>query len=82
MEFNLAVKKILNQYHDSKIIGAFKIKDGYLFSLKPKSWKDDEYVLDGFFKVTDKEGITEYSPVMDPAEFKEAMKNRIIPNKH
>lgn len=82
MEFNLAVKKILKQYPDSKIIGAFKIKNGYLFSLKPKSWKDDEYVLDGFFKVSDDEGITEYSPVMDPAEFKEAMKNRIIPNKH
>lgn len=68
---------ILQKYSDSKIVGSFKIPTGYIFSLKPKSWKDDEYVLDGFFKVSNEGKLTEYSPVMDPAEFKEALRNVI-----
>ena len=69
---------ILNKYSDSRVTGACKIPTGYIFSLKPKSWKDDEQVLDGIFKVSSEDGrISEYSPTMDPDEFGEALKNRI-----
>ena len=68
---------ILQKHPDSDIIGAFKLTDGYLFSIKPKSWSQDDYVLDGFFKVSNDGVISEYSPVMDPEEFKEALQNEI-----
>ena len=77
MSYESCKQLILKKYPVSKVIGAFKIPSGYIFSLKPKSWKDDEYVLDGFFKVTTDGKISEYSPVRDPEEFKLAMKNVI-----
>lgn len=77
ISYKKAVELILQKYSDSDIIGAFKLPDGYLFSIKPKSWSKDEYVLDGFFKVSDAGVISEYSPVMDPEEFKEALQNEI-----
>lgn len=78
VNYDQAKKLITQSFKDSKITSAMRLPDGYLFSLKPKSWGDDEYVLDGFFKVSSQDGkISEYSPVMDPAEFKEAMKNEI-----
>lgn len=75
--YKKASELILQTYSDSDIIGAFKLPDGYLFSMKPKSWSKDEYVLDGFFKVSNDGVISEYSPVMDPEEFKEALRNEI-----
>lgn len=78
VSYEQAKKIIISTYPDSNVIGAFKIPSGYIFSLKPKTWKNDEYVLDGFFKVSNRDGkIIEYSPVMDPEEFKTALKNRI-----
>lgn len=79
ISYKKAAELILQKYSDSDIIGVFKLPDGYLFSIKPKSWSKDDYVLDGFFKVSSKTGgISEYSPVMDPEEFKEALRNKII----
>lgn len=75
--YALAKNKILSNYKDSKITGSYLLDDGYLFALKPKNWKDDEYVLDGFFKVSKSMKITEYSPVMNTKEFKKALANRI-----
>ena len=69
---------ILKTHSDSKIVGSYKIPTGYVFSLKPKNWKKDEYVLDGFFKVSNETGkISEYSPIMNPDEFKEMFNNKI-----
>ena len=77
ISYKQASETILKKYSDSDIIGAFKLPDGYLFSIKPKSWSQDDYVLDGFFKVSDTGELSEYSPVMDPEEFKEALQNEI-----
>jgi hypothetical protein len=77
IQYKEASEKLLQKFSDSDIIGAFKLTDGYLFSIKPKSWSQDEYVLDGFFKVSSTGVISEYSPVMDPEEFKEALQNEI-----
>lgn len=69
---------ILSSYSDSIILCGMDMPDGYLFSIRPKSWKNDQVVLDGFFKVSKSDGkISEYSPVTDPEEFKLAMKNII-----
>lgn len=69
---------ILKTHSDSKINGSYKIPTGYVFSLKPKNWKKDEYVLDGFFKVSNETGkISEYSPTMNLDEFKEMFNNKI-----
>lgn len=77
IQYKEASEKLLQKFSDSDIIGAFKLTDGYLFSIKPKSWSQDEYVLDGFFKVSNTGVISEYSPVMNPEEFKEALQNEI-----
>lgn len=77
IQYKQASELILQSHPDSDIIGAFKLSDGYLFSMKPKSWSQDDYVLDGFFKVSNDGVMSEYSPVMDPEEFKEALKNEI-----
>ena len=77
ISYKQASETILQKYSGSDIIGAFKLPDGYLFSIKPKYWSKDEYVLDGFFKVSDTGELSEYSPVMDPEEFKEALQNEI-----
>lgn len=77
MEYGNAKKKILEKFSDSNVIASFKLPTGYIFSLKPKNWGDDRYVLDGFFKVDSSGKISEYSPVMDPKEFKTALQNRI-----
>ena len=72
----------------SHAIFGFEVKDGYVFSLRPDKWpKDevlmdpflpkDEVLMDPFFKVSANGKVTEYSPVMDPKEFREGMQNRI-----
>lgn len=77
ISYKQASETILKKHSDSDIIGAFKLPDGYLFSMKPKSWSKDDYVLDGFFKVSNTGELSEYSPVMDPEEFKTALQNEI-----
>ena len=78
MTYERAKEIILRKFDDSDIVASFKTHSGYIFSIKPKTWNDKEYVLDGFFKVSSDTGkISEYSPVMDPEEFKQALKNRI-----
>ena len=77
INYNIAKRIILHKYSDSIIVSSFKTKDGYIFSIKPKSWKSEEYVLNGFFKVSNDGKITEYSTVANPEEFKKALNNKI-----
>lgn len=77
MDVNEAKKIILSKYKDSEIVSIMKLRNGYLFSIKPKNWKDGDILLDPFFKVDNNGNLSEYSPVMDPEEFKEAMRNVI-----
>ena len=74
-----AKNKILNRFKDSEILCVMELKDGLLFSIKPK--KINDYVLDAFFKVNNHGEIKEYSPVMNPDEFKYAMKNIVYSKK-
>lgn len=75
LTYEQAKQVILKEYADSKVVNGYQMKDGYLFSIRPKAWDDDKMVLDGYFKVDSNEKISEYSPVKDPEEFKEARKN-------
>lgn len=77
MNYIDAKETILKKYSDSVINSSYKLKDDYLFSIRPKNFNDTQTLLDPYFKVSNSGKITEYSPVMDPAEFKAAMKNRI-----
>ena len=77
ISYNIAKSIILRKYSDSIVVASFKMKDGYIFSIKPKSWKPEEYVLNGFFKVSNDRKITEYSTVANPEEFKKALNNKI-----
>lgn len=78
-----AAKKIVEEYVSkssgvtSHATSAFKVKDGYVFSMRPNKWKKDDILMDPFFKVSANGKITEYSPVMDPREFREGMKNMV-----
>jgi hypothetical protein len=74
--YNSARNVILNKFKDSEIMCAMFIPNGFLFSIKPKRTSD--YVLDGFFTVDYSGSVKEYSPVMNPDEFKTAMKNIIF----
>ena len=52
--------------------------DGHTPTMYPNFKHKDEYVLDGFFKVSNETGkISEYSPIMNPDEFKEMFNNKI-----
>lgn len=78
VSYNEAETVVLSSYPDSIILCGMDMPDGYLFSIRPKDWDNDELVLDAFFKVTKNGGkLSEYSPVMNPSEFKNAMKNVI-----
>ena len=65
-------------FSDSIIVSILDAKKSYIVSIKPKSWSENEAVLDGFFKVSKVDGkLSEYSPVMDPDEFGYALKHPI-----
>lgn len=74
--YKKAEEIILKAYPDSFIVAGMKGKDGYIFSIRPKKYKGD--LLDSFFKVHFNDGLlAEYSTVMDPEEFKYAMRKPI-----
>ena len=78
MTYERAKKIVLTKYSDSKVCAGFETASGFVFSIKPSRMKDDEYVLDGTFVVEKSTGeVKEYSPVMDPEEWKHGLKNRI-----
>lgn len=82
MNINVAKKNVEDYVKKSSgvkshAIFGFEVKDGYVFSLRPDKWPKDEVLMDPFFKVSANGKVTEYSPVMDPKEFREGMQNRI-----
>lgn len=72
-----AKKKVLSAHKDSVVTSIMRLNDGYLFAIKPKNWDPKQTLLDPFFKVDSNGKVTEYSPVMNPKEFKEAFKHVI-----
>ena len=71
-----AKKIILDKFPDSVINSVMDSPSAYIVSIQPKDWDENETLLDPFFKVSKKDGfVSEYSPVMDPEEFKKALQN-------
>lgn len=72
-------KRIMEKaYPDSFVTSIMDSPKGYICSLKPKNWNPNEMLMGNFFKVSKSDcKISEYSPVMDPEEFKLAMKNTV-----
>lgn len=72
-------KRIIEKaYPDSIVNSVMEIPTGYVINIQPKDWRDDETILDGFFKVDKTTGVlTEYSPVMDTKEFKYALNHPV-----
>lgn len=79
MTFVHAKNTILKKFRDSIIITAFETNSGFVFSIRPKVWDDSEPILDAFFVVDKKNGtVREYSPLIDPEEFKYSIHNRVL----
>jgi hypothetical protein len=71
-------KSIAVKGNDGKNMAASnRLQDGYLFSFIPKDLPEGEFFLGGYCKVTYNGSLEEYSPVCNPEEFKQALKNRI-----
>ena len=71
-------KELVLKSRPGRVIdAAYRLPDGYLFAAVPKGLAEDDYVFDAFSKVAAGGTIEEYSPVLNPEEFKKALKNRI-----
>lgn len=82
MDHVRAEKIILQKYPDSIVNCCLKVPGGYVFGIQPKNWDVNDTLLGGYFKVSNIDGkLTEYSPVMDPEEFKNAMKKPVYMRK-
>lgn len=80
ISYQEAESAILKKMSNCEIMASFKIPSGYVFSMKPKNWDTKKVLAEPYFKVSFKGDISEYSPVMDPKEFREGMKNIIVNN--
>ena len=67
---------VLKEYKDGVVSAIMELDNAFIVCLIPKNLKDGDISLDSFFKVEKSSGkVSEYSPVMDPEEFKKALKN-------
>lgn len=67
---------VLKRHRDCKVTSTMDAGNSFIITLRPNYFREDQIVLDGFFRVDKRtKQISEYSPVMDPEEFKKAMKN-------
>lgn len=78
LTYEEANKILLEHHKDSHVTCTMDAGKKFIIMLKPNSYKEDQVVLDNTFTV-DKltKEISEYSPVMDPEEFKAAM-NKVV----
>ena len=73
-----AAKEIACRGNSGKVmVASNKLPDGYLFSFIPENLKKNEFFVGGYSKVTFTGQLQDYSPVFNPEEFKQALKNRI-----
>ena len=76
--FEEAYPNIEINFPDWVINAVYQINSGYIFSIAPTDIEKDSYVLGGFYKIRKNDGgVEEYSPVMNPKEFREALSCRI-----
>lgn len=75
LTYEEANELVLREHKDAHVNQTFDAGKKYIIDLEPNNLKSGVTSLDGFFavdKLTKK--VSEYSPVMDPEEFKAAMK--------
>lgn len=72
-----AKKRILKEHPESIVTRGMKTKLGFIFALRPKNFDSSKQLLDPYFQVTTTGKVQEYSPVMDPEEFKYALSHII-----
>ena len=72
-----AKNMILKDRTGRVITASYRLPDGYLFLSVPNDLDEESIVFDGYDKVTFTGQLQEYSPVFNPEEFKQALKNRI-----
>lgn len=76
LTFEEANKLVLKDHKDAHINQTFDAGKKFIIDLEPNNLKEGVTSLDGFFSVDKVSGeVKEYSPVMDPEEFKNAMKH-------
>ena len=76
MDFKEAGNLVIKEYSEGIVEAVMDSGNSFIVSIIPKNLKDGDMSLDSFFKVDKKtKKVSEYSPVMDPEEFKKALKN-------
>lgn len=76
VNFLEAKNKILSKYQDKEIIEVLDIGDKYVFTLYPKKYNKDDFLLDPYYSVDKTNGLIEdYSPLFDMKKFKDATKH-------
>lgn len=79
MTYKDAIKKVLSKHKDCKCTSVLDMKSAFIVSIQPKNWNQDEMLLDPYFAVDKKTGkISEWTPIMDPEGFKEAIASGVV----
>lgn len=77
ISYDRAKDIVIRSNRDRIIRASYRLSDGYLFLFVPKDLSTKEFFLGGYFKVTTTGQLQEYSPVFNPEEFKQALKNQL-----
>lgn len=77
ISYEKAKELVLKNRPKRVIRASYRLPNGYLFSAVPKNLPEDDVVFDAFCKVSEDGEYNLYSPVFNPEEFKQALKNRI-----
>lgn len=83
ISYKEANELLLSNHKDSIVISTMDAGDKFIIAIEPNNLKKGQYVLDALFTVNKRtKEIKEYSPVMDPKEYKEAMKHEVYSIKY
>ena len=79
MTYREAIKKVLSKHKDCKCTSVLDMKSIFVVSIQPNNWNPGEMLLDPYFSVEKKTGtVSEWTPVMDPEGFKEALASGVV----
>lgn len=79
MMYEEALSIVNGKVKDSVVVLAFRVKAGIVFSMRPRSWTKEQLIMDPFFLVEERTGkVKEYAPLLDLAEFKDAIVNNVL----
>lgn len=79
MTYDEAIKKVLSKHKDCKCTSVLDMKSIFVVSIQPNDWNPGEMLMDPYFSVNKKTGkISEWTPIMDPEGFKEALASGVV----